>query len=83
MSHFIIRVKNDIDLKSRLLSTLFTVNTTYSVKEYMEKPDPDDDTYSIISFTSYEKSPYCPLREILNEFKKNKEIEYLNKPSAD
>jgi hypothetical protein len=83
MSHFIIRVKNDIDLKSRILSTLFAVNTTYSVKEYMEKPDPGDDRYSIISFTSYEKSPYCPLREILNELIKNKEIEYLNKPSAD
>jgi hypothetical protein len=83
MSYLVLRVKNDIALKSRLLYSILSENPSYSVKEYREEPDPIDDTYYIISFTSYEKGPYCPIRKILSEFIKNKEIEYLNESSAD
>ncbi len=83
MSYLVLRVKNDNALKSRLLYTLLSVNPSYSVKEYKEEPDPADDNYHIISFTSYERGPYCPIRKILSEFIKNKEIEYLNESSAD
>jgi hypothetical protein len=58
-------------------------NSSYSVKEYREEPDPGDNSYQIISFTAYEKGPYCPIRKILSEFIKNNEVEYLNEPSAD
>ena len=78
MSYLVLRVKNDIVLKSRLLYSLLTVNPSYTVKEYREEPDPTDDNYSIISFTSYEKSPYCPISKIVNEYIKKNEIEYLN-----
>ena len=33
-----------------------------------------DNNYLIISFTAYEKGPYCPIRKILSEFIKNNEI---------
>jgi hypothetical protein len=83
MSYLVLRVKNDKALKSRLLYSLLSVNPSYSVKEYREEPDLTDENYYIISFTSYEKGPYCPIRKILSEFIKNKEIEYLNESSAD
>ncbi len=78
MSYSVIRVKNDVAVKSRLLYSVLRVNPSYSVKEYREEPDPADDNYSIISFTSYEKSPFCPIGTILNEFIARNEIEYLN-----
>jgi hypothetical protein len=78
MSYSVIRVKNDVAVKSRLLYSVLRVNPSYSVKEYREEPDPADDNYSIISFTSYEKSPFCPISTILNEFITRNEIEYLN-----
>ena len=83
MSYLVLRVKDDDALKSRLLNTILSVNPSYTVKEYKEEPDPADNNYHIISFTSYEKGPYCPIRKILSEFIKNKEIEYLNESSAD
>jgi hypothetical protein len=83
MSYLVLRVKNDISLKSRLLFALLSVNPSYAVKEYREEPDPADDNYSIISFTSYEKSPYCPISNILNEFIKKNEIEYLNESAPN
>jgi hypothetical protein len=83
MSYFVLRLKNDKALKSRLLTTILHENPSYSVKEYREEPDPIDDNYCIISLTSYEKSPYCPIRKILSELAKNNEIEYLNESSAD
>jgi hypothetical protein len=78
MSYSVIRVKNDVAVKSRLLYSVLRVNPSYSVKEYREEPDPADDNYSIISFTSYEKSPFCPISTILNEFITRNEIEYFN-----
>ena len=72
MSHLVLRVKNDKALKSRLLHSVLSVHSSYSVKEYREEPDPMDNNYQIISFTSYEKGPYCPIRKILSEFIKNK-----------
>jgi len=83
MSYLVLRLKNDTSLKSRLLTSILHVNPSYSVKEYREEPDPVDNNYCIISLTSYEKSPYCPIRRILSEFVKNNEIEYLNESSAD
>ena len=83
MSYLVLRVKNDISLKSRLLFSLLSVNSSYAVKEYREEPDPADDNYSIISITSYEKSPYCPISTLLNEFIQKKEIEYLNESAPD
>jgi len=78
MSHFVFRVKNDVELKSRLLYSLLGENPSYSVKEYREEPDPADNNYQIISLTSYEKGPYCYLKKILSEYMKNNELECLN-----
>jgi len=83
MGFLVIRVKNNIALKSRLLNSILNVNPSYTVKEYREEPDPKDETYSIISFTSYEKSPYCPVTKILEEFLRNNEVEYLNDPASN
>ncbi len=83
MGFLVLRVKNNIALKSRLLNSILNVNPSYSVKEYREEPYPDDETYSIISFTSYEKSPYCPVTKILEEFLRNNEVEYLNDPASN
>ncbi len=83
MSHLVLRVKNDTALKSRLLNAILCVNPSYAVKEYREEADPTDDNYSIISFTSYEKSPYCPISKILNEFIMKNEIEYINESVPD
>jgi hypothetical protein len=83
MSHLVLRLKNDPSLKSRLLHSIMSENSSYSVKEYREEPDPSDNNYQIISFTAYEKGPYCPIRKILSEFLKNEEVEYLNESSAD
>ena len=78
MSHFVFRVKNDMELKSRLLYSVLSENPSYSVKEYREEMDPADNSYQIISLTAYEKGPYCHLKKILSEFIKNKEIECLD-----
>lgn len=83
MSHLVLRLKNDTALKSRLLHSVLNGNPSYSVKEYCEEPDPVDNNFQIISFTAYEKGPYCPIRKILSEFIKNKEVEYLDESSAD
>jgi hypothetical protein len=83
MSYLVLRVKNDISLKSRLLYSLFQVNPSYTVKEYREELDPADDNYSIISITSYEKGPFNPIDKILNEYLRINEIECLNKPAPE
>ena len=83
MSHLVLRLKTDTSLNSRLLHSVLNGSSSYSVKEYREEPDPVDNTYLIISFTAYEKGPYCPIRKILSEFIKNNEIEYLNESAAD
>jgi hypothetical protein len=83
MSYFVFRVKNESELKSRVLYAVLTQNSSYSVKEYKEVPDPADCNYHIISLTAYEKGPYRHIRKILAEFNKNHEIECLNGPSSD
>ena len=83
MSHFIFRVKNDRELKSRLLYSLLSENPSYSVKEYREEPDPSDSTYQIIRLTAYEKGPYCHLKKILGDYMKNKELECLDETYSD
>jgi len=83
MSHLELRLKNEVSLKSRLLRSLLSENPSYSVKEYREEPDPTDNNYQIISFTAYEKGPYCPIWNTLSEFIKNNEVEYLDDSSAD
>ena len=83
MSYFVLRVKNDRELKSRVLYAILSGNTTYTVKEYKEEPDPADNNYHIISLTAYEKGPYCHIRKILGEFIKNNEIQCLNGSSSD
>ena len=83
MSYFVLRVKNDRELKSRFLYSILNENPSYSVKEYKEEPDPADNNYHIISLTAYEKGPYRHLRKILGEFIHNNEIECLNGSSSD
>ena len=83
MSHLVLRLKNDIALMSRLLFSLMNENSSYSIKEYREEPDPRDNNYLIISFTAYERGPYSPIQRILREFIKNNEVEYLNESSTD
>jgi hypothetical protein len=83
MSYFVFRVKNDRQLKARLLNAVLSQNPSYSVKEYKEEPDPADNNYHIISLTVYEKGPYRLIRKILAEFIKNNEITCLNGPSSD
>jgi hypothetical protein len=83
MSHLVLRLKNDTALMSRLLFSLMNENSSYSIKEYREEPDPIDNNYLIIIFTAYERGPYCPIHRILTEFIKNNEVEYLDKSSAD
>ena len=83
VSHMVLRLKNDIALMSRLLYSLMNKNSSYSIKEYSEEPDPTDNNYIIISFTAYERGPYSPIRRILKEFIKNNEVEYLNESSID
>jgi hypothetical protein len=75
MSNFELRIKNDIELKSRVLKTILKENPTYSVKEYREECDPGDDQYQIISLTVYEKGPYCHIRKILHQLIADNEIE--------
>jgi hypothetical protein len=82
MTYFVFRVKNDRELKSRVLYAILSQNPSYSVKEYKEEPDPADNNYHIISLTAYEKGPYRHLRKILSEFIKNNDIECLNEPSS-
>jgi hypothetical protein len=83
MSYFILRVKDDMELKSRVLSAILSQNPSFSVKDYKEEPDPADNNYHIISLTAYEKGPYCNIRNILGEFIKNNEVECLNGSSSD
>ena len=83
MSYFMFRLKNDMELKSRVLSAILSQNPSYSVKEYKEEPDPADNNYHIISLIAYEKGPYCHIRKILSEFIKNNDIECLNGSSSD
>ena len=78
MSYFVIRIKNDRELKSRVLNTILKDNPTYSIKEYKEKPDLSDHNYQVISLTVYEKGPYCHIRKILRDLKANNEIECLD-----
>jgi hypothetical protein len=83
MSYFVFRVKNERELKSRVLYAILSQNPSYTVKEYKEEPDPADSNYHIISLTAYEKGPYRLIRKILTEFKNNNEITCLNGPSSD
>ena len=76
-SNFVIRVKNDRELKSRVLFAILSEKPSYSVKEYKEVTDPSDSNYQIISITAYEKGPYGHLQKILEELIKTKEIECL------
>jgi hypothetical protein len=79
----VLRLKNDIALMSRLLLSLMNENSSYSIKEYTEEPDPRDNNYLIISFTAYERGPYSPIQRILMEFIKNNEVDFINEPSTD
>ena len=83
MSYFVLRMKNDMELKSRVLYAILSEKPSYSVKEYKEEPDPADNNYHIISLTAYEKGPYRYIRKILVDFIKNNEIECLNGSSSD
>jgi len=83
MSYFVFRMKNDSELKSRVLYAILSQNPSYAVKEYKEEPDPADNNYHIISVTAFEKGPYRLIRKILAEFIKNNEITCLNGPSSD
>ena len=83
MSYFVLRMKNDRELKSRVLYAILSEKSSYSVKEYKEEPDPADNNYHIISLTAYEKGPYRHIRKILGDFIKNNEIECLNGSSSD
>ena len=83
MSYFVFRVKNDRELKARVLYAILSEKPSYSVKEYKEEPDPANNNYHIISLTAYEKGPYRHLRKILGEFIKNNEIECLKGSSSD
>jgi hypothetical protein len=76
-------VKNDMELKSRVLYAILSEKPSYSVKEYKEEPDPADNNYLIISLTAYEKGPYHHIRKILGGFIKNNEIEGLNGSLSD
>jgi len=78
MSYFVFRVKNEMELKSRVLDTILKENPTYSVKEYKEVADPSDKKYQIISLTIYEKGPYSHIKKILRELKAYNEIECLD-----
>jgi|WetSurMetagenome_2_1015567.scaffolds.fasta_scaffold244683_1 hypothetical protein len=82
-TNFIIRVKNDRELKSRVLFAILSEKPSFSVKEYKEVPDPSDSDYQIISITAYEKGPYRHLPKILEELIKAKEIECLTGLSSD
>ena len=83
MSYFVLPVKNDMELKARVLYAILSEKPSYSVKDYKEEPDPADNNYHIISLTAYEKGPYRHIRKILGEFIKNNEIECLNGLSSD
>ena len=83
MSYFVLRVKNDRELKSRVLFAILSEKPSYSVKEYKEEPDPSDSNYQIISLTVYEKGPYCHIKKILGELIKTNDIECLNGLSSD
>ena len=83
MSNFVIRVKNDKELKSRVLNAILSEKPSYSVKEYTEVPDPKDGNYQIVSIIAYEKGPYRQIQKILEELVKTKEIEWINGSSSD
>jgi hypothetical protein len=83
MSYFVLRIKNDIVIKSRLLDTILKENPTYSVKEYREERDPHDNQYQIVSLTVYEKGPYCPIRKILHQLIADNDVECLDKSVSD
>lgn len=77
MSHFVFRIKNDRELKTRILYSVLNENPWFAVKEYREEPDLVDQNYQIIRLAAYEKGPYCHLKKIFDNLAKNKEIEYL------
>ncbi len=83
MSYFVLRIKNDRESKSRVLSTILKKDPTYSIKEYKEERDPLDGNHAIISLTVYEKGPYCHIKKILRELKEIGDIECLNGSSSD
>jgi len=83
MSYFVLRVKNEGELISRVLYTILSEKPSYTVKEYKEEPDPSDNTYCIIRITAYERGPYHHLRKILAELIRNNDIECLNGSSSD
>jgi alpha-L-fucosidase len=78
MSHFVFRVKNDRELKTRILYSVLNENPWFAVKGYREEPDLTDQNYQIIRLAAYEKGPYCHLKKILSDLAKNKEIECLD-----
>jgi len=83
MSYFVLRVKNDREIKSRVLYAILSEKPSYSVKEYKEEPDPSDNNYHLISITAYERGPYRQIRKILGELIRNNDIECLNGSSSD
>jgi hypothetical protein len=83
LSYFVLRIKNDRESKSRVLSTLLKKDPTYSIKEFKEERDPLDGNHAIISLTVYEKGPYCHIEKILRELKESSDIECLTGSSSD
>jgi hypothetical protein len=83
LSYFVLRIKNERESKSRVLSTILKKDPTYSIKEYTEEPDPLDGNHALISLTVYEKGPYCHIKKILRELKENSDIECLNRSSSE
>ena len=83
MSYFVLRIKNDRESKSRILSTILKKDPTYSIKEYKEQRDPLDNSQAIIRLTVYEKGPYCHIKKILRELRENNDIECLDGSSSD
>ena len=78
MSYFVFRVKNDRELKKRILYSVLNENPWFAVKEYREEPDSADQNYQVIRLAAFEKGPYCHLKKILGDLAKNKEIECLD-----
>jgi hypothetical protein len=83
LSYFMFRIKNERESKTRVLSTLLKKDPTYSIKEFREERDAQDDNHTIISLTVYEKVPYCRLKKILRELRESSDIECISGSSSD
>jgi hypothetical protein len=83
LSNFVFRIKNDRESKARVLNSVLKKDPTYSIKEFKEERDPQDDIHSIISLTVYEKVPYCHIKKILRELQESSDIECISGSSSD